>query len=119
MSPYRTVAEARESTSLRTMLPRAALALLCGVAIAWIDTRPGWDDTGITAVLVLIAAAGSAFARTPPWLAATLTAGPLLIAELPAGTGVLLAVPLAVTGALAGSFARRLAVGALQKSGGG
>jgi hypothetical protein len=88
---------------------RFALTLLGGVAIAWVDTRPGWDDTGITAGLVLIAAAASAFARTPPWLSAALVAGPMWVAELPAGAGVLLAIPVALAGAYGGSFLRRRA----------
>lgn len=36
------------------------LVLGAGVAVAWVDTRPGWDDTGITAMAVLsVAGAGS------------------------------------------------------------
>jgi len=106
------------SASLRRMGLRFALALLGGVAIAWVDTRPGWDDTGITAGLVFIAAAASAFARTPPWLSAALVAGPILVAaELPSGAGVLLAIPVALAGAFAGAFTRRLARGPLGNSG--
>ncbi len=29
-------------------------ATASGVIIGWIDTRPNWDDTGITTVLILI-----------------------------------------------------------------
>jgi hypothetical protein len=35
----------------------AVIALAVGIAIAWVDSRPTWDDTGITAVSLLGAAA--------------------------------------------------------------
>jgi hypothetical protein len=88
-----------------------ALSLGAGLAIAWVDTRPGWDDTGVTAGLLAIAAAAGALARVPPWLAAALAAGPLLIAELPRGTGVLLAIPVALVGAYVGELVRRRTLG--------
>jgi hypothetical protein len=89
----------------------SALALCAGAGIAWVDSRPGWDDTGVTAGAVLLAAALAAFARVPPWLAALLVAGPMLAVELSKGTGVLLAIPFAIAGAYAGAFLRRLIVG--------
>jgi len=96
----------------RRVLALSVLVLGAGVAIAWADTRPGWDDTGITAFAVLITAALGALLRVPPWLAAILVAGPLLAAELSNGTGVLLAIPFALIGAYAGAFFRR----AIQRS---
>jgi uncharacterized membrane protein (DUF441 family) len=33
------------------------LALVSGMMICWIDTRPAWDDTGITVGLILITSA--------------------------------------------------------------
>jgi hypothetical protein len=39
----------RDRTGLVTVL-----AVLTGIAIAWIDTRPGWDDTGVTVGLVFL-----------------------------------------------------------------
>jgi hypothetical protein len=53
-------------------------------------------------------AALAALARVPWWLAAVLAVGPILIAELSSGRGVLLAVPIAVAGAWIGTFMRRL-----------
>jgi hypothetical protein len=88
----------------------SALALCAGMGIAWVDSRPGWDDTGVTAGALVIAAALASLARVPPWLAAVLVAGPVLAAELPVGMGVLLAIPLALAGACAGAFVRRLLV---------
>jgi hypothetical protein len=86
-----------------------SLTVLCaGIAIAWIDSRPTWDDTGVTAFAVLALAAGGSLARLPAWLSAGLTVGPLLVAELAGGAGVLLAVPIALVGAYVGAFLRRL-----------
>jgi hypothetical protein len=34
-----------------------SLATLAGLAIAWIDAQPTWDDTGITVLIVLTVAA--------------------------------------------------------------
>jgi hypothetical protein len=96
----------RRLCSLSFMLG-SALALCAGLAIAWIDTRPHWDDTGITVGLLVIATALISLLRVPPWLVALLVAGPMLIAELPAGPGVLIAVPAALAGAYAGAFFRR------------
>jgi hypothetical protein len=85
----------------------SALSLCAGIAIAWVDTRPRWDDTGVTAGALLLASAAASLARVPPWLAAVLVAGPILVAELPRGTGVLLAIPFALAGAYGGALARR------------
>ncbi|CAN5200983.1 hypothetical protein BH18CHL2_BH18CHL2_10040 [soil metagenome] len=49
------------------------LAVAAGVFIAFIDSRPTWDDTGVTAGLAIIAAAGSlALSGRRPWLWALL-----------------------------------------------
>jgi hypothetical protein len=45
------------------------LALALGLAIAWIDSRPHWDDAGITAGLLLLSAATcTLLAPRRPWL---------------------------------------------------
>jgi len=80
--------------------------LLAGLAIAWMDTRPGWDDTGITAGALALCAALGALGGLRPWLAAALTVLPLLAAELPGGTAVLVSIPVAALGALAGGVLR-------------
>ena len=36
----------------RFVLP---IAILCGLGISWMDSRPGWDDTGVTAGALLLA----------------------------------------------------------------
>ena len=40
-------------------LALAAVALGIGFAIAWLDSRPTWDDTGITAVLLFVTSAAT------------------------------------------------------------
>ncbi len=46
-------------------------AIIAGVAIAWIDSRPNWDDTGISVLMVLVAAAiFGFFSSEKPWLTA-------------------------------------------------
>jgi hypothetical protein len=34
------------------------IALILGTLIAWVDSRPTWDDTGITAGVLLLLSAG-------------------------------------------------------------
>jgi hypothetical protein len=44
-------------------------SVLVGLAIAWLDIQQGWDDTGVTAGLLLIAAGFfSALRPAYPWL---------------------------------------------------
>ncbi len=50
------------------------LAGLAGIALAWLDSRPGWDDTGMTIGLLFVSSlfSGLLSYRTP-WLVALLT----------------------------------------------
>lgn len=91
----------------------SSLAVLAaGCAIAWMDTRPGWDDTGVTAGAVLLVSILAALGGLPWWAAAASCAAPLLIAELSRGPGVLIALAVAVVGAASGAGLRRLIRGA-------
>jgi len=46
-----------------------AVALALGLAIGWVDSRPHWDDTGITAGLLFLSAAAVTFlVPRRPWL---------------------------------------------------
>ena len=44
-------------TPNRRSIALAAAALIAGIAIGWNDSRPTWDDTGITAGLLVVAGA--------------------------------------------------------------
>jgi uncharacterized membrane protein (DUF441 family) len=51
-----------------------AIALVAGIGIGYMDSRPGFDDTGITAVsLVLAAGLAAVVAGRAPWLVAIAT----------------------------------------------
>ena len=99
----------RDRKSRRGLLPPWLLVMLvlcAGIALAWLDTRPRWDDTGITVFGVLVVAAIGAAAGLRPWLSAVLVFGPLVAAELSSGMAVLAAIPVALVGGLAGAFGR-------------
>ena len=68
MSDQQTPARNAESRTapLRELII-AALAVTIGTGIAWVDTRPTWDDTGVTAGALLLTAgfaAGAGLRRT-------------------------------------------------------
>ena len=84
-----------------------AAVLLAGLALAWMDTRPSWDDTGVTAAGLLIIAALGALAGIKPWLSALLVVAPLLVVETSGSVGVLMAALFPLVGAYAGWLVRR------------
>ncbi|MGH2408240.1 MAG: hypothetical protein ACRDF7_09205 [Candidatus Limnocylindrales bacterium] len=89
----------------------ALVAIVLGLAIAWLDSRPAWDDTGVTAGLLVFAATGAAFVgRRRPWLWALLVGAPTPLLEgwLGAGAGALLALVFAGLGAAAGHLLGRV-----------
>ncbi len=86
------------------------VALVSGVAIAWMDTRPGWDDAGITAGCLFLASALTSGAGAWPWLVVLLVAGPMVGAEIAGGYGVFIAVAIAALGAAIGWGVRRVVV---------
>ncbi|HEY8869153.1 MAG TPA: hypothetical protein VIM30_07150 [Candidatus Limnocylindrales bacterium] len=50
-----------------------AISVTAGIGIAYVDSRPGFDATGLTvAALFLVAALASAVGRRRPWLWALL-----------------------------------------------
>ena len=84
------------------------VAFVAGCAIAWMDTRPSWDDPGVTAGALLVAAGVSAFGGVRWWVAALLVAGPLLAVEIRGlGWGAALVLAFALAGAGLGEFARK------------
>ena len=86
------------------------MALGAGVVIGLVDSSPGWDSTGITAVsLFLVAAVIAWIAGDRPWLWALLVGLPTPILEI-AQTGrhgSVLALGFATAGAAAGWATRR------------
>ena len=100
--------------SLRTINPRdlilAAIALAIGIALAWMDSSPGFDAVGITVgLLILSSALVAGAAGRWPWLWALLIGAPIPIAEVPptGGTAPFVALAFAAVGAGIGYLARR------------
>ncbi len=76
-----------------------------GVGVAFIDSSPGWDSTGITAGLVFLGAgAAAAIGRDRPWLWALLVGLPTPILETvrDGNVGSWLALVFAALGAAVG-----------------
>jgi hypothetical protein len=96
-------------------LSRIALAigaLGAGVAIGIVDSSPGWDSTGITAVALATAADAAAWVgRDRPWLWALLVGLPTPILDIirTGNGGSVLALGFAALGAAIGWGARRSA----------
>ena len=85
-------------------------AIVLGLLIAWVDSRPTWDDAGITAGALFLTAAF--FGALRPFHAAVwaLAVGvwvPLFGIVLRHNFGSLLALAVALFGAYAGAIARR------------
>jgi hypothetical protein len=81
------------------------VALAIGVAVALIDSSPGWDSTGITAGLLLIGAGlAAAIGRDRPWLWALLVGLPTPVLETvrDGDAGSWLALVFAAVGAAVG-----------------
>lgn len=95
----------------RTFFFSILLSIFFGIGISWIDSRPNWDDTGITVLMVLIAAFACGFiANQKPWLFALLVsiwipvAGVLMTQNF----GSLLAIVPGFIGAYAGYGFKRM-----------
>jgi hypothetical protein len=87
-----------------------AVALAMGGLITYVDTRPTWDDTGVTACAILLACGALGFAGPRrPWLWA-LAVGtwiPLLGILRSGNAGTLLALVVAFAGAYGGMTVRK------------
>lgn len=87
-----------------------AVALAAGALIAYADSRPGWDDTGVTALALLVSCCLlSAAAPRRPWLWALavglwVPAAGVLLAH---NFGSLLALAFAFAGAYGGLALRK------------
>ena len=55
----------------KTFILSVLFACVFGIAIAWIDSQPNWDDSGISAFMVLLVSMLAAYmAESKPWLIA-------------------------------------------------
>src|SRR3954453_21120188 len=91
------------------------IAVVFGALLGYVDTRPGWDDTGVSALAVVVCAGLlGALAPRRPWLWALLVGGwlPALNIVLHGNYGALLAMPFALVGAYGGALAGRVLGGA-------
>ncbi|HOU40634.1 MAG TPA: hypothetical protein PK829_05150 [Promineifilum sp.] len=102
--------------SSRTFWFLLIAAVVVGLAIAWVDSRPTWDDTGITAGVVLLTSAVFGFvAPRRPWLWALAVGGmiPLLGILRGGNFGSLLALVVALAGAYGGALVHRAMYGTI------
>jgi hypothetical protein len=87
------------------------LALSLGTAIGWVDSRPNWDDTGITIGAVLLASALCGLIGPKlPWLwgIAVGIGVPAWGIALDGSLASLVAFPIAVAGSYLGALVRRV-----------
>lgn len=89
-------------------------ALAAGLVLAWIDTRPSFDDTGVLVALLIIAGVGVAILDGAPstgvaWLLGLLVGGPTPIVEVLNGgqAASLVALVFALAATLITSFVLR------------
>lgn len=86
------------------------LAIILGIAIAWIDSRPNWDDTGISVFMVLLVGLLCGYlASQKPWLIAMAVSAwiPLFSIVSAHNYGAFLALIPGFMGAYIGYFAKR------------
>jgi hypothetical protein len=86
------------------------IALAFGAAITWIDGRPTWDDTGITAAMILVATSTLGFASpSRAWIFALAVAVWIPAFGLLHGHhSTVIALVVGFVGAYAGAAARRI-----------
>lgn len=107
---------------MRKKLPLllALMAMGLGLVIAWIDSRPTWDDAGITAgLLVLTGAVFGALRPAKPWrwgLAVGVWVPLLEVGHR--NPGSLLALAAAFFGAYVGALLRKALGPAVKEEGG-
>ncbi len=89
-----------------------ALALVAGCAIGWIDSRPTWDDTGVTVGAIVLGAGLLALVRPRAWWAVALAIGlpvPAFDLVLRGGLASAVALVFAFAAAAAGMLLGRVA----------
>lgn len=98
------------------MIPKRArivpvIGLAVGLGIGYVDSRPTWDDTGITAGAVFLAAAVLAAARpSVAWLTGLAVGVPILAMNvlLHANYGSVIAVAIGLVGSVVGYLVGKL-----------
>lgn len=95
----------------RNAVTAPVIGLAVGLVLGYVDSRPTWDDTGITAVAVFSAAAVLVMVRPKLfWLTGVAVGLPILVmnAVLNANYGSALAVVIGLAGAAVGYQVRKL-----------
>jgi hypothetical protein len=85
-------------------------AVSSGLLIAWVDSRPGWDDAGVSAGMILVASGlFGALLPNRAWAVALAVGAwiPIVGIARDGSYGALLALLPALAGAYGGAFARR------------
>jgi hypothetical protein len=88
-----------------------AVSLSVGLILAWVDSRPNWDDTGITATMLFGASACLGFSMPRfAWLWAILLGIwiPMVNIILHQNFGSSIALVITFTGAFAGVFVHKI-----------
>jgi hypothetical protein len=86
-------------------------AVLCGLAIAYVDSRPTWNDTGITAgVVLLVCGLLGVLQPRRPWVWALAVGGWIPLVEVVSTHTytAFVALLIALAGAYGGTGVRRL-----------
>ena len=86
------------------------IAITIGLTIAWIDTRPHWNDTGVSVFLILLSSIYCGYLSSQkPWLIALAVSiwVPLFNIIIAHNYGALLALVPGFIGAYIGYFVRR------------
>ena len=92
-----------------TFLALLLIALTLGAAIGWVDSRPTWDDTGITAgALLLVTGLLGLSVPAGAWVWALAVGAWVPLFEIPQGhqLGPLFALVIAFIGAFGGALVR-------------
>lgn len=87
-----------------------AMAIAAGLSLGYVDSRPGWDDTGVTAgLLFIITLTLGALAPQRPWLWALCVGGWIPVFGILARSnyGSAMALLFAFAGAYGGMLLRR------------
>jgi tetrahydromethanopterin S-methyltransferase subunit C len=87
------------------------IATTLGFLIGWVDSSPGWDDTGITVMSLVVGTAVIAFfSPTRVWAWGLCTGLPVVLLNAVAhgNLGSIAAVPVALTGGYFGMLIRRI-----------